>query len=227
MKSIIVFLWMLCFAFAGCVSSPNPAMDFLDTDSEGYHNSLVRSGSPGLGSQISDETGSGDSDGGIVKDPNTGLEWMAGPDRDTNWYEAKSWVQSLGSGWRMPTLDELAGLYKKGAGPRNMTPLLKTTGWWVWSGETIWTSSTALTPKGSLKEGRYMFLLGNRRWADRGLLFQRAGFCGAFPKLISKIVKFTTFIGLSKTIFIITYTKRDDSMSAEKYKKKTNGHFEC
>ena len=28
------------------------------------------------------------------------------------------------------------GLYKKGSGDRNMTPLLKTTGWWVWSGET-------------------------------------------------------------------------------------------
>jgi len=74
-----------------------------------------------------------------VKDTRTGLEWVAGPDRDTNWNEARSWVQSLdldGGGWRMPTMDELEGLYKKGAGSRNMTPLLETTGWWVWSGET-------------------------------------------------------------------------------------------
>ena len=37
----------------------------------------------------------------------------------------------------MPTLKELKGLYQKGAGSRNMTPLLETTGWWVWSGEGI------------------------------------------------------------------------------------------
>ena len=73
---------------------------------------------------------------GIVKDTTTGLEWMAGPDKDTTWNGARSWVRNLktdGGGWRMPTLDELKGLYKKGAGPLNMTPLLKTTGWQVWS----------------------------------------------------------------------------------------------
>ena len=76
---------------------------------------------------------------GIVRDTKTGLEWKAGPDKATNWYEARSWVQSLnldGGGWRMPTTDELKTLYRKGAGDRNITPLLKTTGWWVWSGET-------------------------------------------------------------------------------------------
>ena len=43
---------------------------------------------------------------GIVKDSNTGLEWKVGPDKNTTWYEAKSWVLSLnldGGGWRMPT----------------------------------------------------------------------------------------------------------------------------
>ena len=67
---------------------------------------------------------------GIVKDTHTGLEWIAGPDRDTNWNEARSWVQSLnldGGGWRMPTMDELESLYKKGKGDRNMTPLLSIT----------------------------------------------------------------------------------------------------
>ena len=76
---------------------------------------------------------------GIVKDTKTGLEWKVGPDKDTDWYEAKSWVQSLtldGGGWRMPTMDELEGLYRKGAGNRNMTPLLKTSGYFVWSGKT-------------------------------------------------------------------------------------------
>jgi hypothetical protein len=113
---------------------------------------------------------------GVVMDKTTGFEWLVGPDKDTNWNQAKSWVQGLGDGWRMPTLDELAGLYKKGAGPRNMTPLLKTTGWWVWSGETILTSSTTLSPERSLKEGRLMFLLGNRRWADRDYSFNGRAF---------------------------------------------------
>jgi len=74
----------------------------------------------------------------IVFDKKTNLDWYAGPDRNTNWNEAKAWVESLnvaGGGWRMPTIKELRTLYKKGAGARNMTNLLKTTGWWLWSGE--------------------------------------------------------------------------------------------
>jgi hypothetical protein len=76
---------------------------------------------------------------GIVEDSGAGLEWKVGPDRNTTWSEARSWVQGLkldGGEWRMPTLDELATLYSKGAGLFNMTPLLDTTGWWVWSGKT-------------------------------------------------------------------------------------------
>ena len=76
---------------------------------------------------------------GVVYDKNTGLEWLAGPNRNTDWNEAKSWVENLnvaGGGWRMPTRQELKTLYQKRTGERNMTPLLKITGWWVWSGET-------------------------------------------------------------------------------------------
>ncbi len=78
---------------------------------------------------------------GIVKDTNTGLEWKVGPDRNTDWNEARSWVQSLnldGGGWRMPTMDELGGLYRKGMGSHNLTSLIKTTPKHlkVWSGET-------------------------------------------------------------------------------------------
>jgi CHAT domain-containing protein/Tfp pilus assembly protein PilF len=75
---------------------------------------------------------------GIVFDTRTGLEWIVGPDQNISWRKAKSWVESLsvaGGEWRMPTLDELQTLYKHGSGKRNMTPLLKTTGWRVWSGE--------------------------------------------------------------------------------------------
>ena len=81
---------------------------------------------------------------GVVIDNETDLEWIAGPDKDTNWDEAKRWVDNLtvaGGGWRMPNIEELKPLYQKGKGDRNMTPLLKTTGWWVWSGDTRGLSS--------------------------------------------------------------------------------------
>ncbi|MDX2433241.1 MAG: trypsin-like peptidase domain-containing protein, partial [Desulfobacterales bacterium] len=81
---------------------------------------------------------------GVVHDTKTGLEWYAGPDKDMSWNQARSWVASLsvaGGGWRMPTRKELGALYQKGAGTKNKTPLLKTTGWWVWSGETKSSSS--------------------------------------------------------------------------------------
>ena len=97
---------------------------------------------------------------GIVKDTSWGLEWKAGPDKNTNWDEARSWVQSLnidGGGWRMPTMDELQRLYRKGTGSRNMTPLLETTGWFVWAGKT----------KGSSKAGSFTFHYGNRYWSYR------------------------------------------------------------
>ena len=75
---------------------------------------------------------------GVVKDTKTGLEWIAGPDRNVTWLDARDWIMGLstdGGGWRMPTKEELEGLYQKGKGKRNMTPLLKTTGWRVWAVE--------------------------------------------------------------------------------------------
>ena len=75
----------------------------------------------------------------VYCDKNTGLEWLAGPDKATNWYDAKKWVESLtavaGGGWRMPTRKELKTLYQKRE-KCNIKPIFKTTGCWVWSGET-------------------------------------------------------------------------------------------
>jgi len=71
----------------------------------------------------------------IVKDVNRGIEWLAGPDKDTDWDQANAWVTGLkvgGGGWRMPLSGELDGLYKKGRGARNIPPYLKTSGWYVW-----------------------------------------------------------------------------------------------
>ena len=78
-------------------------------------------------------------DNSVVYDTKTGLEWVAGPDKDIDWNEAKRWVDNLkvaGNGWRMPTPTELKSLYQKGTGTRNITPLLKVTGWYIWSDET-------------------------------------------------------------------------------------------
>ena len=86
---------------------------------------------------------------GIVKDTKTGLEWKAGPDKNTDWNEAKSWVENLnidGGGWRMPTLDELEGIKEKDRGDYKITPfLINTTSeyLWVWSGEKIEGTSKA------------------------------------------------------------------------------------
>jgi hypothetical protein len=75
----------------------------------------------------------------IYYDKKMGLEWLAGPDKATNWYAAQKWVLSLydfaGGGWRMPTLEELKTLRQKGE-KCNIKPFLITTGCWVWSGET-------------------------------------------------------------------------------------------
>ena len=97
---------------------------------------------------------------GIVFDEKTNIEWVTGPDKYTTWDEAKSWVESLaleGGGWRMPTKEELKSLYKKGVGSRNMTPLLKTTGWQLWSDET----------KGSEAAWYFNFYDGEYEWSPR------------------------------------------------------------
>ncbi len=72
----------------------------------------------------------------VFYNKNTGLEWLAGPDKPTHWYDAQKWVESLtavaGGGWRMPTREELKTLYQKRE-KCNIKSLLKTTGCWVWS----------------------------------------------------------------------------------------------
>lgn len=72
----------------------------------------------------------------VVYDKSIGLEWYAGPDEDFTWDDAKRWISSLnnkGGKWRLPKTDELKALYQKGFGNRNMTSLLETTGWFLWS----------------------------------------------------------------------------------------------
>lgn len=112
---------------------------------------------------------------GIVCDAKTGLEWKAGPDKDTNWDQACVWVQNLkldGGGWRMPTLDELKGLYQKGTGRLNMTPLLKTTGWQVWSDKL----------KDSSFAWGFYFTCGGKGWDGRTFPFDFRAFAVRSPR---------------------------------------------
>ncbi len=112
---------------------------------------------------------------GVMWDTSTDLEWIAGPDRGTNWNEAKSWVENLtvaGGGWRMPTRQELKTLYKKGAGKLNMTPLLKTNGWYVWTGKTTGSSSAWL----------FGFGHGGDGWDNRNDSYLKRGFAVRFRR---------------------------------------------
>ncbi len=105
----------------------------------------------------------------VVFDKKTSLEWVAGPDEETKWGAAKAWVQGLkvdGGGWRMPTKQELKTLYEKGKGTRNMTPLLKNTGWLVWYGEKRFSAATL----------DFFYRAGPQIWGDRGYNSGRRAF---------------------------------------------------
>jgi len=111
-------------------------------------------------------------DNGVILDSNSGLEWITGPDKNTSWDVAKSWAENLTvdrgrwRGWRMPTRKELKTLYRNGAGRRNMSSLLKTTGWYVWSGKT----------SGSLSAWGFDFLDGHTTWYGRDGSYNFRGF---------------------------------------------------
>lgn len=93
---------------------------------------------------------------GVVQDTKTGYEWFAGPDKNTDWKEANSWVQSLSAdGWRLPTAAELRTLYKKNTATHNIITLINTTGWKVWTGETEDSSSMVV---------EFNFYEGKKRW---------------------------------------------------------------
>ncbi|MBW6519468.1 MAG: DUF1566 domain-containing protein [Desulfoarculaceae bacterium] len=96
---------------------------------------------------------------GMITDGQTKLEWVVGPDQDTNYAQAEQWVaacQVAGGGWRMPTGAELNELYRKGVGERNMVPPFKTTGWWVWA-----------EPRDSSSAWLFDFYGGNENWRLR------------------------------------------------------------
>ncbi|OGQ87992.1 MAG: hypothetical protein A2512_10260 [Deltaproteobacteria bacterium RIFOXYD12_FULL_56_24] len=108
---------------------------------------------------------------GVISDFRTGLEWLVGPDQDTNYQQAEEWFSNnslAGGGWRMPTKSELKALYAKGAGERNMDPAFKTTGKWVWAeprdAMTAWTFNFefGLEKWGFRNDGKYYRVFGVR-----------------------------------------------------------------
>jgi hypothetical protein len=101
-------------------------------------------------------------------DPTTNLEWLAMQDKDTTWDEARKWVDSLGDGWGMPTIEELKGLYREECeGTRNMPAELKTTDWKVWAGKTKGRTSAQYF---------YFYFPGFDDWGYRGCPDRGRGF---------------------------------------------------
>lgn len=76
-------------------------------------------------------TGCGGGSGGFEYN---GLYWQVGPDRNMNWYESKEWVEGLGDEWRMPSMEELQGLWEAGIGSDSWGPF-ENSGYGVWSGD--------------------------------------------------------------------------------------------
>ena len=88
-----------------------------------------------------------------------GLDWQVGPDENMNWNQAKAWVDGLGGNWRMPTLEELRGLWDAGVGrvePYRWGPF-ENNGYSVWSVEVRDSSSAWF----------FGFNDGGERWGNR------------------------------------------------------------
>jgi hypothetical protein len=117
-------------------------------------------------------------DNGTVLDTRTILMWAAKDNgKDINWQDAKSYCENYRGGgytdWRMPTQDELAGLYdanKSRPGACNLshnirvaTELIDITCLYLWASET----------RGSVAAG-FGFIGGDRGWYRLSGVYGRA-----------------------------------------------------
>ncbi len=102
-------------------------------------------------------------DNGVVKDTRTNLMWAAKDNgQDITWHDAKKYCENYRGGgytdWRMPTQDELAGLYdsnKKNKHGYNLTELIEVTRCCPWASE---------TKDGGSSAARFGFSYGHRHW---------------------------------------------------------------
>ena len=97
-------------------------------------------------------------DNGTVKDTKTGLIWAAkGNGKDINWKDAKAYCENYRAGgyddWRMPTIEELQGLYDENKGYRvdchktanvRLTQLIQLSCFFVWAAKIKEDGSRAL-----------------------------------------------------------------------------------
>ncbi len=98
----------------------------------------------------------------VICDCFSGLEWLPGPDKDMSWKEGCQWVKDLsigGGGWRLPTLNELRGLFKMNKNRDNLSPLFAISMTDVWSCESQDESSA----------WGFNFLPGNQFWTCKTL----------------------------------------------------------
>jgi hypothetical protein len=96
---------------------------------------------------------------GTVTDTQTGLMWASQDNgADINWPNARAYCENYNGGghsdWRMPTQDELAGLYdRQESGYFKITPLIKLTSCCPWVSETRGSEATD-----------FSFAIGERHW---------------------------------------------------------------
>jgi hypothetical protein len=108
-------------------------------------------------------------DNGTVKDTKTGLMWASKDNGyNINWHDAKRYCENYRGGgykdWRMPTIDELAGLYDKSESYQakqrrydvHLTKLIQLTTCCLWASET----------RGS-KAAHFYFFSGHRGWGSQ------------------------------------------------------------
>jgi hypothetical protein len=115
-------------------------------------------------------------DNGTVLDMRTNLMWAAKDNgSDINWANAKSYCENYRGGgytdWRMPTQDELAGLYdaaktyKSDCGYNvHLTELIRLTFSAPWASETRGADAALL----------FDFIFGTRSWALQSCVYYRA-----------------------------------------------------
>ena len=123
-------------------------------------------------------------DNGTVKDTKTGLMWAAKDNgEEINWKDAKRYCENYRGGgytdWRMPTQEELAGLYDKSESYRvgflknvNLTKLIELSTCCPWASQTRNSNAAGKNMNlGSSDAAYFSFSTGYRRWDPTGVYY--------------------------------------------------------
>lgn len=79
---------------------------------------------------------------GYIDDVQSALQWYVLPGKIT-WFEAREIIDQMGEGWRLPSTDELKGLYVKGLGEASIDPVFGLEYGDLWSdfyASSVWTN---------------------------------------------------------------------------------------